>query len=206
MLPLTLAAAAPALAEAQVEALGDLKLYRVPMRVNVAAQAQKQVAMLVQPAASFERVYLLDAAGAVLTGRTVRPTPFELRARNVETQGLGVPLPAGTVALFARRAGRELLAGEAPIDDLAVGEKISLPFGESPDVTWTRTLVAQSERGEQWRIDSNSARTTAVKAELTLPFGIKGTPAGAHRSERGWILPFDLPANEARSFTYFAEK
>jgi hypothetical protein len=42
--------------QAKVEALGDLKLYRVPMRVSVEAHARKQVAMLVQPAAVFERV------------------------------------------------------------------------------------------------------------------------------------------------------
>ena len=33
---------------AKLEDLGDLKLYRVPIRVTVAANAQKQVALLVK--------------------------------------------------------------------------------------------------------------------------------------------------------------
>jgi hypothetical protein len=93
------------------------------MRVTVAAQAQKQVAMLVQPSSSYERVYLLDAGESYASGGSVQPAPSELRGHNVGTQGLGVPLSAGAVALFARGAGRELFASEAPIGDLAVGEK-----------------------------------------------------------------------------------
>lgn len=186
-------------AQAKVEALGDLKLYHVPMRVTVAAQAQKQVAMLVQPSAAFERVYILDVTGG---DGGPHAAPFELRAQNVDKHGLGVPLPAGTVALFARSAGRDLFAGEAPIYDRAVGEDVALHFGDSPDVNWTLTRVAESKNREQWRVDISNARDTPIKAEVTLPFGLDEKPAGAKRGESGWVLPVEIASNGTASVNY----
>jgi hypothetical protein len=193
-------------AQAKVEALGDLKLYRVPMRVTVAAQAQKQVAMLVQPDATFDRVYRLDLSNRYAPTGMTQAAPFELRAPNTTRAGLGVPLPAGTVALFARGGGRDLYAGEAPIDDRAVGEEIALHFRRSPDVTWTLTRVAETKDREDWRVDIGNARTTPIRVELALPFGLTGTPAGATRGGRGWIVPVDVAANGARTIAYTTKR
>lgn len=201
-MPVTIAGGA----KAKVEALGDLKLYRVPTRVTVAARAQKQVAMLVQPAATFERVYVLDLAGGGSPTNDVQPTPFELRARNVAADGLGIPLPAGTVALFGRGAQRDLFAGEAPLDDRAVGDEVALRFGDSPDVTWTRTRVLEVKGKQQWRVDISNARKTLVSTEAVLPFEIEDKPAGLSRAERGWLLPLQIPANETRTFTYSTKR
>ncbi len=186
-------------AQAKAEALGDLKLYRVPMRVTVAAQAQKQVAMLVQPDTRYERIYVLDVTAG---GTSPHPAAFELRARNVAEQGLGVPLPAGSVALFARGAGRDLFVGEAPIDDLAVGENVTLRFGAGPDVTWTLTPVGDAKDRQQWRVDVSNARDVGVRAEITLPLGLEEKPADAKRGERGWILPLVIGPNATASATY----
>lgn len=189
-------------AQAKVETLGDLKLYRVPMRVTVAAQAQKQVAMLVQPGAAFRRVYIVDLTSGATPARTVRATPFELRAHNVVNDGLGAPLPAGTVALFARGAGRDLYAGEAPIDDLAVGEDVALRFGDSPDVNWTLTRIVDAKNKEQWRVDVSNARDTPASAELTLPLGLEEKPANAKRGARGWVVPVEITPNGTTSVSY----
>lgn len=186
-------------AQAKVEALGDLKLYRVPMRVTVAAQAQKQIAMLVQPDTRYERVYVLDVTGG---SATPRAASFELRTQNVAKQGLGVPLPAGSVALFARGAGRDLFAGEAPINDLAVGEDVTLRFGDSPDVMWTLKRVAEAKTKERWRVDISNARDVPVKAEVTLPFGLEEKPAGAKRGETGWVLPIEIASNGVSNIEY----
>jgi hypothetical protein len=193
-------------AQAKVEALGDLKLYRVPMRVTVAAQAQKQVAMLVQPDVAFERVYLLDlgggGGGGGASADTAQPVPFELRVRNTDKAGLGVPLPAGTVALFARGAGRDLYAGEAPIDDRAVGEEFGLRFGDSPDVSWTIRRTAGLKDRDRWQVEISNARAAPVRVEVILPFQIEDRPADATRVERGWLLPVDVAANAAGSVGY----
>ncbi len=71
--------------QAQQENLGDLKLYRVPMRVNVAAQSQKQVAMFSQPTAKFDRIY---SASVYIGTRDPRPMALTLRAVNDKGSGL----------------------------------------------------------------------------------------------------------------------
>lgn len=185
-------------AQAQVENLGDLKLYRVPMRVTVAAQAQKQVAMLVQPDAAFARVYVINVTG----GGMSQPTPFVLRSRNVAEQGLGQPLPAGGVALFERGGGRNLLVGEYPLSDLAVGEEVELEVGASPDVTWTQTRLSEANGKQQWRVDIANARDVAVNVEVIVPYDLEDPPPGLQRGRGGWKLPVTVPANGTGSVGY----
>ena len=69
------------------EELGDLKLYRVPEPVTVAANAQKQVALLDKERVPVSLVYRADIWGEGET--TVRLT---LRAKNRAADGLGLPL------------------------------------------------------------------------------------------------------------------
>ena len=93
---------APVAMVAQQEELGDLKLYRVPERVTVSAQGQKQVAMIDRPEAVFERIYSANAADG---SSSYQPLPFLLRGKNSKEKGLGEPLPAGAVAIFEEVAG-----------------------------------------------------------------------------------------------------
>jgi hypothetical protein len=117
---------------AEQEELGDLKLYRIPEPVTVAANAQKQVALLTKTKIPFERLY-----GASLNARgdeEDRPADILLRMRNEATRGLGLPLPSGRVAVFEPAGGRVMLAGEPRIEDRAVGEEVELRVGQSPQV------------------------------------------------------------------------
>lgn len=186
-------------AQAQAEALGDLKLYRVPMRVTVAAQSQKQVAMIVQPEARFDRVYRANVA----TGQvTPRPMPFLLRSTNTHEQGLGVPLPAGNLSLFETVAGRRLLAGRNDVADLAVGETVELALGQSPDVQWKLTRVKETADRQEWRVDITNARSVPVTAQVIVPYDLADKPAGIERGPGGWVLPVEVPDNGTASVSY----
>ena len=102
------------------EDLGDLKLYRVPAPITVAARGQKQVALLVHNAVPVERRYRRPVyPGQKLDGA---PTAIVLVLKNDKEGGLGVPLPNGSTALYAGRAGERLLLGLGAITDRAVGE------------------------------------------------------------------------------------
>ena len=130
---------------ARQEELGDLKLYRIPEPVTVAANSQKQVAFLQQGAVHIDFVYRhrlgLDDADD--------PEPAErvLVTRNRSAEGLGVPLPAGGVQLFTSAGGRPILLGEGNIDDLAVGEDVEIRLGEAPGV---RAQIEDSGFGDDW--------------------------------------------------------
>lgn len=127
------------------EDLGDLKLYRVPMPTTVAARGQKQVALIVQKAVPVERRY----RRAVYPGQQLAgvPTSIVLVLKNDERHGLGVPLPAGSTALYAEQAGGRLLLGLGTIGDRTIGETVRLAAGVSSRVTLTQAVVVPSQPG-----------------------------------------------------------
>lgn len=190
---------APVAMVAQQEELGDLKLYRVPERVTVAAQAQKQVAMIDQSDAAFDRIYSVNAGSG---SPNYQPVPFLLRGKNSKEKGLGLPLPAGAVAIFETVDNRELLVGNADLADLAVDERVELPIGQSPDVQWRLTKVAENKKRQDWRVDLTNARPFPVRAEILVPYDLIDRPPDMERGRGGWVLPVTVPENGTASASY----
>lgn len=120
------------------EDLGDLKLYRVPEPVTVAANQIKQIALLSRTRLPFERLY----RGEVRPGQMIAGTPirFELRLRNETRAGLGLPLPAGSATLYVERDGKRGLIGLGRIADTAIGQHLTLAAGDSPMVSLRQVL------------------------------------------------------------------
>jgi len=129
---------------ASQEELGDLKLYRIPEPVTVAAHAQKQVALLRRTGVKFERLY--EARINADTARDPEPTQMLLRMRNETGRGLGLPLPAGGVALFETFEGRQMLVGESRIVDKAVGEEVEIVVGDSAEVQVAQRMLEEKTR------------------------------------------------------------
>jgi hypothetical protein len=125
---------------AEQEELGDLKLYRIPEPVTVAANAQKQVALLSKARVPVERIFGA-ARNAADEAEEPTPLPFLLRMKNVEKSGLGLPLPSGGIAVFETASGRPMLIGETPIADAAVGQEVEINVGEATDVHFTLRRV-----------------------------------------------------------------
>jgi hypothetical protein len=151
---------------AQQEELGDLKLYRIPEPVTVAARSRKQVAMIDRSAVPFESVHI----GQFAPGQSVSlPTAVILRARNRTEDHLGLPLPAGGVAVFAPRGDTSLLIGESGLADRAVGEEIEFGAGTSSDVRYTVTALPVEKKKVPYRITVTNARGTAAAFEIAIP-------------------------------------
>jgi hypothetical protein len=138
-----------AVLSAQQEELGDLKLYRIPEPVTVAANAQKQIALLSKSRVPVER---LVGLGRDATDDDEDPVPLStiLRMKNLKARGLGLPLPAGSLAIFEQVGGRRMLAGETRIRDHAVGEDVELMVGTTTDVWLThREIEAKPRKGRR---------------------------------------------------------
>ncbi len=129
---------------ARQEDLGDLKLYRIPEPVTVAANSQKQVAFLEQPAVQVRLIYR-STLEAGFDGEHDPPTRL-LTARNRREDGLGVPLPAGTLQLFSA-GDRPILLGEGAMTDRAVNEDVEIELGEA---TGVRVQVEEAAFGRNW--------------------------------------------------------
>jgi hypothetical protein len=177
------------------ERLGDVKLYRIPKQVTVAAQSQKQVMLLKRPAVAVETVYRLQPS----------PSEFEsafervLVTRNDLSKGLGLPLPAGGVALFGRQEGRRILIGEGRVDDHAVGEKVEIRMNEAPGIRARGTVVGSGKNAEFVVTVTNDAPETR-NVEIRLPPDARG--AALAKDEGSMLWRTSVPANGNAELRY----
>jgi hypothetical protein len=184
------------------ERLGDVRLYRVPISVTVAARSQKQIALLRQPAVKFESVLRLRPHAGPFDG----PLERVLVTRNRPAEGLGLALPAGKLALFGMRQGRRVLLGEGSIDDHTVGEKVEIRVAT---VTGVRaTQVHERRDGEQgsggeFLLTLTNDSTQAQMAEIELPLEARAVGGGKLVKRDGWMLwRVRVPANGTARLRY----
>ena len=143
------------------EDLGDLKLYRVPETVDVSPNGQKQVALLAQPRVAFEKLYRIRLFAWTMAKAI--PASAVLRMRNEDKQGLGIPLPAGTTALYEPRGDTRLLLGLGTIGDTAKAEKTLLTAGVSPQIE-----AEQSGHGQRRHVTVTNANPFPVPVEVAI--------------------------------------
>lgn len=178
-------------ARVQQEQLGDLKLYRVPVRTDFASRQSKQVRLLDRAAIPVRRIYhaQLDDVDGSEAETISRPASVLLRTRNDAASHLGLPLPSGGIAVFARRQGEPLLLNETGMRDLAVNEEVEIDTGVSSDVRIkavdesttidphrARTIplipgvvkLREAKIDDIRRVEVSNARTAEVHFELEL--------------------------------------
>jgi hypothetical protein len=170
----------------QQEQLGDLKLYRVPERTTLASRQSKQVRLMDRSAIPVNTIYGADLA----TGDSQSPRAAHrlLRTKNSAANHLGLPLPSGTVAVFAYHAGDRLLEHESGMRDIAVDEDVEIDMGESSDVQVSVTRektgidsahaqilplvpgmsLRSAKVDEVQRVEISNARSAAIDFELRL--------------------------------------
>lgn len=184
---------------AEQEDLGDLKLYRVPERVTVNAKGQKQVAMIVQPDVTYERVYVARAGNFNQDSGAVS---YILRSSNDAKNGLGVPLPAGTVAVFENSFVGPLLAGEAALQDRAVNDEVEMEVGSSADVRLSVMQTRQSKRKTGWQAVVTNARDHPVDFEMEIPYELSGRVRGVTAIDGVPTWRVTVPANDEAKLSY----
>lgn len=146
-------ASSPSTAVMHSEDVGDYKLYSLPERTTLAARQTKQVHFLDAPQVKFRRVYTAKIGwpGSDEKPRSER-VAVEYRFDNREEDGVGQPLPAGTIAVMATDwHGAPVLLGEGPIDDTPIGLPVRVETGGAHDVR-VDARVVHTERlsKEHW--------------------------------------------------------
>ena len=181
------------------ERLGDIRLYRIPEPVTVAARSQKQVAMIVQPSVKVQSIVRLRTELG-----TSGPEPMQrvLVTRNRPAEGLGLPLPAGKLALFGRHDGRRVLIGEGALDDRTVGEKVEIVVGPATGVFANQ--VQSEDDPDIGRLTLTNDLPRPQVAEVELPLGYRGTSTRLVKRD-GWMLwRVIIPANGTAKLTFRA--
>ena len=188
------------------ENLGDLKLYRVPERVTVAAKSMKQVAFLDKDAVEGEVEY---RASCSPWGDYDDPVPLRrvLMTKNDRKHGLGVALPMGGVSLFEPSSAGDLLVGEETLRDYAEGQDVELPLGDSPNAYAVCVMQPQESTAVKrypWqplRATLTNANRHAIKVRVELgqssQWKIREKLKGLAVKDGQWVIERTVPANSS---------
>jgi hypothetical protein len=203
-LAITVTAAAPAermrkaAMTVKQEELGDLKLYRVPEPVTVAAKAQKQVALLDKANVPVAIVYRADIYGD--GPANVRMT---LRSKNRVADGLGLPLPAGQVALYQQGRDRPMLVGEGSVGDKAIGEDVEIDFAIATNVTAADGNDFLRRR-RSLTVTNANARPIQFEAKFAYD-KMSDFSQKVRRKDGAWVWEVTVPANGSVELGYRAK-
>lgn len=194
---------APVAVTAELEGLGDLKLYRVPIPVTVAARSQKQVAFLAR-----------DRIRGLLTYRSRidwdQPAAPQIlfRFRNNHADGLGKPMPAGRLVFYQDGPAGTMVMGESTLPDKAVDEEIELEIGTTEEVTIDHQQLAADAklRWAEHQVTVKNANPFAIRFELEFPTGrdlrFTRLSAAVERKPGKQVMVLTIPANSERKLTY----
>lgn len=170
---------------AKEENLGDLKLFRVPGRVDVSAKGMKQVAFLNQDAVTARYLYQAGCDPDDWMGEdSTQPQPASLLlvTKNDAAKGLGIALPQGAMTLYEPTARGPQVAAQADLRDYARGQDIELDLAQSAQV------FARCARVNEDDFTGEPRRWIAMRAELTN--------ANPHpitlRLQLGWAGKYDI--------------
>jgi hypothetical protein len=196
--------------KAREEALGDVKLYRVPEPVTVAARSLKQVAFLDRPRVAGTLFHRGACAPDNDDGDDGQFSPVSLwlRTHNDAAHGLGLALPSGKVAVFEPTRAGELVLGEQSIRDYASGQKVELALANSRTVYLTcgRDAKDANVTDGQWH-SLHALVTNANNHAITLEIVLADSSVWAVRKLSGrqmitdgrHIMTVNVPANSSRT-------
>jgi hypothetical protein len=185
---------------AEREALGDLKLYRIPIPVTVASRSQKQVALLEQPAARFSSIYRWRSYFGNRQDEPVAASRV-LKMENRSDNGLGLPLPAGSFTLFTQRDGQPFLLGEGSMTDRAVGESVEVVLEGTPGVTVTQRQLERAGAARETELMVTNDQSAAVRFEARFADerGLARSTGKLARRDGAYWWVVSVPANSSRS-------
>ncbi len=182
------------------EDLGDLKAYRIPDRTTVAGKAQKQVAMLAKDAVPVRIIYASE-----IGFRGAEQPQILLRAMNKESDRLGLPLPAGPVALFERQGERSLLIDESSTDDKAVGEEVEVKFPATANVTLELKQQQPKPRRYAFELIVRNANPFPVQFEGEFNIDsalMRGASVKLGKKDGRTLWAVTVPANGSQTLSY----
>lgn len=129
--------------------------YDLARKVTLAQNETKQVQFSKTKAVKFSRELRVEGAPnyyASITNQDKQKVPVQvfIKLTNSSENGLGTPLPQGTVRMYSRDAqGRQVFVGEDGISHTAKSEEVKLRAGESFDV------IAERKQTDFRQITSN---------------------------------------------------
>ncbi|MFZ1742102.1 MAG: hypothetical protein WAT93_04565, partial [Pontixanthobacter sp.] len=198
--------------EAAEEQLGDLKLYRIPERVDVAAKGLKQVAILNKDAVRGEFIYEYSCDPYDEFHDQMDPANITFATVNDEMHGLGAAMPMGGLTIFEPSSAGDLLIADRDLRDYAVGQDVEITMGQSSMVFSQCAQAAykdpEDERGK-W-LEMRTKISNANRHSIAFRMAIGSAGEWDIRSERNkpklkdgcMVIEYTIPAGKTREYTW----
>jgi len=191
------------------EDLGDLKLYRMPVPVDVAAQSLKQVAFLDKPDVTGRMLYTANCAPGEVND-TAMAAGRRFVTVNDKKHGLGAALPTGSIAFFEPSSFGDMLVGEQTLRDFAEGQDVEIELGASAQVfaqcvalgEWGDDKVRKNWRSMRATLTNANPHDVTIRIYLGLPayWDARGLRTRVKDGQR--IAEVTIPANGTRLLTW----
>ena len=135
--------AAPVPEPMREESFAEYHLYSLPRRTTIKENQSKQVSLLTAENIAVEKLYELRGAPHFFFDRIPplrdQKVAVYLKFRNSEENGLGVPLPAGTMRVYQEDSESMLqFAGEDRIEHTPKNEDVRIKLGTAFDIVAER--------------------------------------------------------------------
>jgi hypothetical protein len=201
------------------EDLGDLKLFRVPGRVDVSAKGLKQVAFLNKDAVKARYLYQAQCDATDLIDLDLDDpvaATVLLVTKNEVAKGLGIALPQGNMTVYEPTTRGDQVAAQVGLRDYARGQDVELELAQSAQVFAICGNYTHSGRA------SDLAKWAPMRAVLTnanphpvrvrLQLGWAGGydirfPGHKVAVKNGWqTVEVTVPANATASFDWKARE
>lgn len=192
------------------DAFFEYHLYTLGRPADLMNNEQKQVTLLESDGFSVAKKLIFRGAGHYYRGRYGQVASNQkvgvfLDFENSEANGLGMPLPKGTVRVYKRDAnGAQQFVGEDLIDHTPRDEELRIKMGEAFDVVGDRrqmdyTVISSCVAESAWRVDLRNHKDEDVEVLLVEPVGgdweiVSATHA--HERRDAWTFTM-LPRVEA---------
>ena len=157
------AAAAP---QFQQEAFSEYHLYTLGRKTSVEDKETKQISLLQGSGVPVEKLFVVNGQSYYYRNQQAPGAPLKdpvmvyYKFKNEEKNGLGIPLPAGTIRVYQKDSkGGILFAGEDRINHTPKDEDVNIHIGNAFDV------VAEHKQTDYKHVDTH---TWEFEYEVTL--------------------------------------
>ncbi len=164
------------------DAFFEYHLYTLGRPTDLMNNEQKQVTLLESDGFGVEKKLIFSGSSYYYRGQYGQVASNQkvgvfLDFENSEENGLGMPLPKGTVRVYKRDAtGAQQFIGEDLIDHTPRDEELSIKMGDAFDVVGDRRqmdydVISGCVSESTWRIDLRNHKEEDVEVQLVEPAG-----------------------------------
>ena len=139
------------------ESFFEYHLYTLERPATVLNRQQKQISLLEGEGIGVDKIFVFDPGYAYYGRGDTAEGDIQVRLRfmNSEDNGLGIPLPAGTLRVYKEDSSGALqFIGEDRIDHTPKDEEIEIFLGNAFDIVGERVVLDRRQlRNDMWEYD-----------------------------------------------------